>query len=326
MMRWRALIASLGCWLGLTGFAAPAPAPRLKADPAVWRLTIDTGIIADSNVTNATDEPFIPVRSGDLVLPVPLDPAVRAHSDIGLAASVSAGVRLRVSDGMAIAADAEGYAIDYEGGRNDDVSLLLAAGPEVSWGDGQVIVQMTAFERWYGGLSVNSGLGVRARLQQQVADGERVTLLVDTRIFESEYGEDFGGTLAGAYLTYDRVLDSVTTGSLGLYARREWLGGEEYSSLELGAYGGLSRYLGPDLTGGLSAGISRVMFDDPILFLSADPREDWRFCANASLTTRQPIGWGIYPSLSYSYNRTRSSISFFDAHRHRVRLGLLRSF
>jgi hypothetical protein len=346
-------------WLGLCGFApppvpaldydlpdidapdGPGPVDRDRAETAVparatapdkgsatdFYLKVEASVAADSNVTNATDDDSIELYQGDLVLPVPLDPAIRARADLALGASIAAGARIPIAEGAAIALDAEGYALELDGERNDDVSVLLAAGPELTWTEsGKAYLQFTAFERWYGGLSVSEGYGLRARYAQTIAQGQRVSLTLDGRVFDSDYGADFGGTQASAYLSYDKVLDPLTTGSLGVYVRRDWLNGEAYSGTEYGLYAGLSRFLSPDLSGAVSTGVSRGTFDAPIPFLSLDPREDIRFYTTLSLTTRKPIGWSLYPSLSYSYYRTWSSVGFFDADRHRLRLALLRSF
>ena len=348
----RRQFARLGCcWLLLAGFSplgsadrlhyqppgfdeemsqpAPArtvagPAPRPRA--ADWRLSVDIGVLADSNVTNSTDKESIDTFQGDAVLPVPLDPSLRARADIGTAVAASAGVEMPIGGKAWLAAEAEGYAIDYGGDANDDIALLAGAGPLLRWDTGEAAVQLLAFERWYGGISAQSGWGVRGRYEEQLAPSGRVTLAVDARIFESGYGEAFAGGQAGAYLSYVSVLDPLTTASVGLFARRDWLEEDSYSGLELGAYGGISRYLGTALSGSLSGSVSRLVFDAPVFFLSPDPREDWRFHASAALTTRRPVAWGVHPSLSYSYSRTRSSTTFFDAARHRVRLGLSRKF
>ncbi len=337
-------LVRLGClWLLLSGFSpgpdpvdgvdapalAPAPAPPPKAAKrasAKWRLSIDTSILADSNVTNSTDDRSIVTYQGNTVIPVPLDPALRAHDGIGASVAVAAGAELPVSEAVWLVVDAEALALDYGGDANDDSSMLVGAGPLVRWDGGEASVQLILFDRWYGGISASSGTGIRSRYQAQVAPGQRIVLIAEARFFESDYGTQFGGSQGGLYLTYESVLDPLTAASAGVFARRDWLREDAYSSLELGAYGGLSRYLGPDLTGSLSAGLSRVLFDAPVQFLSPERREDWRFYATLSLTTRRPIGWGVHPSLSYSYNRTRSSTQFFGADRHRLRFGLSRNF
>jgi hypothetical protein len=308
----------------LVGEAA-APRAASSGGPQ-WRLAIDTSILADSNVTNSTDERSISMFQGDLLLPVPLDPSLRAHGSIGLGVAVAGGVDLPLAEGALLALDAEGYVLDHEGGANDDVSLLVAAGPRFAWSGGEASVQLLAFDRWYGGLSASAGLGFRSHIKQQVAPGENIVLAIDARTFESEYGEAFGGSHGGVYLSYDKVLDPVTTGSIGAFARRDWLDAEAYSSAEFGIYAGLSRYLGPAFTGSLSGGVSTILFDAAVPFLSLDPRRDVRLHASASLTTRKAIGWGVYPSLSYTYNWTGSSVGFFDARRHRLRFGLWRKF
>ena len=151
-------------------------------------------------------------------------------------------------------------------------------------------------------------------------------LAIDARIFDSDYGEAFGGSQASVYLSYDSVLNPSLSVSGGLYVRREWLGDDAFSSLDAGAYGGLSAYLTRDLAGGLTAGLSRTVFDEPFFLLGPDPRTDWRPYASAWLSTRRPLGLGLHPSLTYTYSRTSSSVPYFSADRHRLRLGVQRKF
>lgn len=306
------------------------PARQAPASPVrgtEWKLTVDASVIADSNVTNATDLHSVDIDYGNGPLPVPLDPNLRARGGVGVGVSAAAGVRLPVSKTAALALDTEGYAVEYEGGRTDDESVLLAAGGEFKWADGsRASLQAVAFDRWYGGITVSRGVGIRGNYRHQLEPGQQLTLYVDARIFESDYGDAFGGEQASVYLSYDTVLHPTLSATLGLYARREWLGEDAYSSRDFGVYGGLNHYLSDHLTGGLSMGIGRILFDAPVQFLSPDPREDWRLSASAYLTTRKPIGWGLLPSITYTYNRAGSSIRYYDSDRHRLRLGLLRKF
>lgn len=349
--RMKAAAAAGGCcWLLLAGFAPPAAPARLDyeamplgaeltvpaapsptnaapaASSARWRLVVDASALADSNVTNSTGDRTIPIYSGSDPLPVALDPQLRAHGAMGLGLSASGEVELPVGNGAALLVNGEAHLLDFEGGAADDSSILLAAGPSFSWGGSEAAVQLLAFDRWYGGVSASAGFGLRARYRGELGGKDHLSLALDARRFSSGYGEAFGGAHAGAYLTYEAVLDPMTSGSLGLFARRDWLREEAYSYSEFGAYAGLGRHLSPDLTGSVSAGLSRARFEEPVLLLSPDAREDWRFYAAASLGARRPIALGLYPSISYSYGRTWSSIGYFDARRHRLRLGLQRSF
>ena len=286
--------------------AAPAAGRRTE-----WRLSIDTSVTADSNVTNGTRLHTVPLDLGEGVLPVPVDPNLRERSGIGFGISAAANMRLPIAAEAALAVDVEGYALEYEGPRSDDASALVAAGVEFGAGkapDGSV--QLIAFERWYGGVKALEGVGLRGSWRHPLDPRSNLRLAVDARIFDSGYGDAFGGRQASLYVSYDSVLAPSLSGSAGIYVRREWLRDDAFSSVDAGIYGGLSR----------------TWFDEPFLLLAPDARADWRAYASAWLTTRRPVAWGVLPSLTYTYNRTSSSIPYFTADRHRLRLGLQRRF
>ncbi|HEX6374366.1 MAG TPA: surface lipoprotein assembly modifier [Allosphingosinicella sp.] len=307
--------------------AAPAAGPGPKPRETEWKLTVDLSVTGDSNRTNGSDLDTVPIDYGEGALPVPLDPSLREKAGIGRGASASAGVRLPVATAMALAFDAEGYVMDYDGARNDDVSALVAAGVELGAGPvPDATVQLIAFDRWYGGVEALQGFGLRANYRTMIGEGQTLRLAVDARIFDSGYGEAFGGTQGSLYLTYDRVLDPRTSASIGAWAHREWLDDDAFSYSEAGIYGGVSRYLGDALTGGVTAGVSRTWFDQPFLMLGPDPRRDWRMSGSLWLMTQRPVIWGVTPSLTYTYNRTASSIGYYRNDRHRLRLGAARSF
>lgn len=292
-----------------------------------WQLSVDASTVADSNVTNSTDRESVDLNLGGAVLPVPLDPELREHGGIGVGFSAHVRGRVPVSEGVSAAVDAEGYVLEQEGRLADDASALIAAGVELSGAGGTtVLVQVTGFDRHYAGVSAMRGFGARGRFRVPAGDGRTASLFVDARFFDSDYGEDFGGTEVGAYLSYEAVLRPDLSASAGIYARGSWLGADAYSNREIGAYGGLSHYLTDDLTVGLTGGLSRVVFDGPIPILSADPRRDWRGYGSIYVAAREPLLVGLTPSLTYTYNRTGSSIEFYRAERHRLRLGLSRTF
>jgi hypothetical protein len=294
---------------------------------ADWRLTFDASVVADSNVTNSTDAETVDLSLNGVVLPVPLDPSLREHGGIGVGVSASLRGRVPVAQGVSAAVDAEGFVLEQEGARADDSSMLVAGGVELEGpGGATILVQATGFDRRYAGVSAMRGVGVRGRWRQPTGEGEALSLFVDARFFDSDYGEDFGGSEAGVYLTYEAVIDPTLSGSAGVYARASWLGTDAYSSREFGVQGGLSHYLTDDLIGGVTAGLGRVSYDGPILLLSPEARRDWRAYGSLYVATRRPLVVGLTPSLTYTYNRTSSSIEYFRADRHRLRLGLSRTF
>jgi hypothetical protein len=308
--------------------AAPAPdqAPARARGPD-FRLSVDMNVTADSNVTNGTNLRAVPIDLGDGPLPVPVDPNLREKAGIGAGISATANVRLPIAAGAALAVDVEGYALEYEGPRSDDSSALLAAGVEFGAGEAPTgSLQLIAFDRRYGGVKALEGVGLRGNWRQPLGPRSNVRLAIDARIFDSAYGDSFGGTQASLYVTYDSVLNPSLSFSGGIYGRREWLGDDAFSSLDAGAYAGLSAFLDEDFTGGVTAGLSRTTFDEPFLLLDPDPRSDWRVYASGWVTTRRPLALGLHPSLTYTYSRTSSSIPYFSSDRHRLRLGVQRKF
>lgn len=308
--------------------AAPAPAEgRAKPRSADFRLSVDMSVTADSNVTNGTNLRSVPIDLGEGPLPVPVDPNLREKEGIGAGLSAAANVRLPISAEAALAVDVEGYALEYAGPRSDDASALVAAGLEFGSGEAPTgSLQLIAFERWYGGVNALEGVGVRGNWRRPVGPRSNIRLAIDARIFDSAYGDAFGGSNASLYLTYDSVLNPSLSFSGGVYARREWLGDDAFSSLDAGAYAGLSAFLSEDFSGGVTAGLSRTRFDEPFLLLDPDPRADWRVYASGWLSTRRPVVLGLHPSLTYTYSRTSSSIPYFSSDRHRLRLGVQRKF
>ncbi len=304
-----------------------SPPAQARRRPADWRLAIDMSVIADSNVTNSTDAETVELDLGGTILPVPLDPNLRERGDVGTSVSATLSGRVPVAPQFAVALNAEGYALDYGGGRADDASAMLAAGVEIGAPGGPTaLVQAIGFHREYGGSTAMQGFGLRGRFVHPLGDHRRVTLLVDARIFDSDYGDDFEGTEAGLYLGYETRISPRASASLGLYGRRSWLGGASYSNREFGAYGGISTYVGDLLIAGATAGISRATFDEAMAMLGAEPRADWRWYGSLYLTTRRPLLIGVTPSLTYTYGQTDSSIRYYRADRHRLRFGLSRQF
>src|SRR5688500_7801098 len=230
---------------------APAPAAARRAD---WRLSVDMSVTGDSNVTNGTTLRTVPIDLGDGPLPVPVDPNLREKAGIGVGVSAAANVRLPIAGEAALAVDVEGYALEYEGPRSDDASILVAAGLE--FGDTSApkgSLQLIAFDRWYGGVKALEGVGLRGSWRHPLDAQSNLRLAVDARIFDSGYGDAFGGSQASLYLTYDTVLNPNLSASGGIYVRREWLDNDSFSSLDAGAYGGLSAFLSEDFSGGITA-------------------------------------------------------------------------
>jgi hypothetical protein len=290
-----------------------------------WNFNLDFGFAPDSNVNNATSARLIDSIYGTNT--IELNDQARARKGVGQTAGVTGGVRLRLQDGMALLVDADGQVVNQKGSAADDISALLAAGPELTMRNGaRVSVQALGVRRWYGGKVAQSGGGARISFQQNLTKGQRVGFQLDGRKVTSGFGDAFAGWQTSAFATYERVVRRSLVASATLFARREALGLDAYSNTEFGGTMGVGGELPHGINAGLSAGISRVLFDDPLPILSPKDRRDWRFNARAYLGTRSVRVLGFSPSLTYTYNRAESSLDLYRTSRHRLQVGLARYF
>lgn len=290
-----------------------------------WNFNLDVGFAPDSNVNNATSARLIDSIYGNNT--IELDDRARARKGIGQTLAVSGGVRLRLTDGKAVLIDADGQVINQRGTSADDISALIAAGPEVTMKSGaRLSVQALGVRRWYGGKLAQSGGGARISFQQNLSQGQRIGFQIDGRRVESGYGDAYAGWQTSAYATYERVVHRSLVASATLYARREALGLDAYSNSEFGTSIGIGGELPHGINAGLSGGISRVLFDDPLPILSPKDRKDWRLNARAYLGARSLRVLGFSPSVTYTYNRAESSLDLYRTSRHRLQVGLARYF
>lgn len=294
-------------------------------DHRKYHLSIDFGLAPDSNVNNATsanavDSIFGP---GTLVL----DQAARRRSGIGQTATIDAGVRLRINDGMAMVVDASAQGINQPGTDADDVSALLAAGPEVTFSGGARLgIQAIGAQRWYGGRVVQRGVGAKVTFQKELNHGQRIGLQAEARRVDSPIASAYDGWQYSGYATYERVIRQSMVASVTGFLRREDLQSRAYSNTEVGMTAGIGGELSQGLNAGISATVSRALFDAAIPILSARPRQDWRLGTRASLGIRSVRVLGFSPSFSYTFNRTISNVNLYDSTRHRFAFEVARYF
>lgn len=290
-----------------------------------WNFNIDVGLAPDTNVNNATSARLIDSIYGNNT--IELNDEARRRKGVGQFVGASGGVRLRLKDGVAMLIDADGQLTNQSGTSADDISALVAAGPELTMKNGaRVSVQAVGVKRWYGGKVAQQGGGGRISFQQNLTAGQRVGLQVDVRNVTSGYGHAYAGWQSSAFATYERVVHRSLIASATLFARRESLGLDAYSNTEFGGSVGIGGELPHGINAGLSAGISRVLFDDPLPILSPDKRRDWRLNARAYVGARSIRVLGFSPSFTYTYNQSESSLDLYRTTRHRVQLGLARYF
>ena len=293
-----------------------------------WRVDVNVGFAPDTNINNATSADSITILWGGIVpLDMTLDEKARATSGTGQTASISAGVRLPVGEGVAMIADLDSAGTNYAGSRYDDYQVQLAAGGELRLSEQlRATVQALGAQRWYAGDVATRQAGAKAGLQLGIGDRQRVGVQLDARRTDALFDNGYDGWQLGAYASYERALSRSLVASLGVFGRRDLLAARPYSSKEYGVSLGLGGELPMGFNAAVSGAVSRATFDAPLPIFSWDPRHDMRYTTRATLGNRKIGYMGFSPEVSVAYTLNDSSIPYFKMDRVRFRFGLARYF
>lgn len=292
-----------------------------------WHFNFDVGFAPDTNINNATAAETIDVRFGQNTVPLQLDEKARKQAGIGQTGSVSGGLRFKLNYDTAFLIDADAQITKHQGKSYDDFSGQVAVGPEFKVGDHSTVsVQALAQQRWYGGKVATRQFGVKAAFQKVLDQGQRVGLQLDARRTDSGFDAAYDGWQLAGYATYERVIDRSLIASATLYLRQDLLQSKTYSSTDYGLELGVGGELPMGINAGVSAGIGRAGFKEPMHLFSDDPRKDVRLNARAYVGLRSLKLWGFSPSATYTYGRVDSNYDFYKSDRHRLRFNFARYF
>ncbi|VWX59923.1 surface lipoprotein assembly modifier [Sphingorhabdus sp. 109] len=296
-------------------------------DKRIWRFSFDFGFAPDSNINGATDAESIDINFGPIKLPLQLDDSARERSGIGQTAGFSGGVRVKASDRLALLFDADSKIVNYKGKASDDIVIQVAAGPELRIARySSVSLQAVGLQRWYGGRLATREYGGRVGYQQALSEGQRVGVELDARRTESQLSNSYSGWQLGANATYEHLVGKSLIASASLFARRDLLNADGFSSVNYGVNLGLGGELPLGLNAGVSASVSRSEFDAPLLLYSTEKRQDWRGFARAYMGSRKIRFLGFSPSVDYVYSRVDSNYDLYEMSRHRVNFKFARYF
>lgn len=292
-----------------------------------WTLNVDLGIAPDSNINNATGADTITVLFGTQPIPLTLDKTAQARSGLGVTGSVDASARLPIGKDRLWLVDFDGFGTQYRTGAYDDLSLEFATGPEFKLSDKfRLRGELVGAQRDFGNRVVSRQVGGKGGLEVTLDDKQRLGVQFDVRDTDALFDHGYDGWQVGAYATYERVVGHAMIASASAFARRDDLRTASNANTEVGGVLGLGGELPKGFNFGVSAGASRAVYDDAMPFFSLDPRRDWRFNGRLTLGNRAVRVWGFSPSVSYSYGRSDSSITYYTTERSRVRLALARYF
>ena len=181
-------------------------------------------------------------------------------------------------------------------------------------------------QRWYGGARAVTQVGARIAVQQTLDNAERIGVTLDARHSASGFQSDYSGWNLALYATYERVIARSMIASASLFARTDQLNSAGYSNKELGLSLGIGGELSHGVNAGVSATISRAVYDAALLALSPDPRADWRLSGRVYVGIRSLRVVGFSPSVSCNYTLNDSSLILYQSNRSRFAFNLARYF
>tara|TARA_R110000824_G_scaffold63304_2_gene166627 strand:- start:156 stop:1574 length:1419 start_codon:yes stop_codon:yes gene_type:complete len=296
-------------------------------DQRVWRFSFDFGFAPDTNINGATNAESIDINFGPIKLPLQLDENARERSGIGQTAGFSGGIRVKATDRLALLLDADSKIINYKGEEADDIVIQVAAGPELRIARySSLSLQAVGLHRWYGGRLATREYGGRVGYQQALSEGQRLGFELDARRTESQLSDAYSGWQLGANATYEHLIGKSLIASASVFARRDLLNADGFSSFNYGVNLGIGGELPLGLNAGVSASVSRSEFDAPLLLYSTEKRQDWRGFARAYVGSRKIKFLGFSPSIDYNYSRVDSNYGLYEMNRHRVNFKFARYF
>lgn len=292
-----------------------------------WRFDMTLGIAPDTNINNATGSDTVDILWGPIVLPLTLDAQAKATSGTGQLATINGSVRVPVSERIAALADVESQGLNYPGAAYDDYQVQIAGGAEFRITDNLgFTLEAVGAQRWFGGDVASRQYGLKAGLQIGLSDRSRLGFQIDARRTNAFFNNAYDGWQTGLYATYEQAITRTIVVSAGVFARRDWLAADAYSSTEYGGILGIGGELPMGFNVGLSGSVSRARFDAPIPIFSIDPRADWRFTARGTIGNRKLELFGFSPQVGITWTRNASTLTYFDTDRLRLKFAIARYF
>lgn len=292
-----------------------------------WQLDLSFGLAPDSNINSATSADSINVNFAGTSLPLELDDDAKARSGIGETGQISARLRLPVAGKLSGLVDFDGVGTNYSGTRFDDFTVQTATGADYSLSQrASVSLEGVVAQRWYGGGVVSRQVGIKSGAQRLLDNRRQIGLQIDIRHTDALFNHGYDGWQGGLYATYEQAVTPAVVVSASPFVRRDWLAVPAYSNTEVGANLGIGGEMPMGVDFGLSAGISRAVYDAPIPFFDANPRKDWHFVARATLGDRKIRVLGLSPQVSWSLTRIDSTLTLYRMTRSRFEFTLARYF
>ncbi|MEG3123549.1 tetratricopeptide repeat protein [Sphingomonas sp. GB1N7] len=284
--------------------------------------SIELALAPDSNINRATSAKTLDT----VIAPLTLDRDARERSGLGVKLGGQGYVRQALGSTISMLGRVSASANLYQQGRFNDVSVSLAAGPDVTLNTGKDRIQPAAIasNRYYGGALYAQTLGGTVNWTHAV--GRRGQIQVDLSGAQSRYAlNDLqSGALYNGALTVERAFTPRFGASLTLSADRQSANNPGYATRSGGGSALLWRDLGrATIYGTLSY---RHLGSDERLFLYLRSRTDDFARIGIGASFRKLSLAGLAPVMRLAYEHNRSTVGIYDYRRASVEFGVTRAF
>lgn len=283
-------------------------------------LFLELALAPDSNIGRATHHDTLDTVIGEF----DIDEDGLERSGIGLAIRGLATGRLPLSQTVGLKAQVSGRANLFRQSDFNDISLELAAGPEVMLGKFRLSLDAGIGQSWYGmkpyQRSVRLGVGATTPI------GSVSQVRIDTSLasLNNQVNDLQDGWSLTGLARFERAMSTRLLLSAAAGAARYEAKDEAYSNwswnLSFSAYREMGRMT---LISGIDYG--ELKADDRLVLLPR-ARRDRTTRANFGVVFRQISFMGIAPLFRIVVERNRSTVEFYDYSRTRAEVGFSRAF
>jgi hypothetical protein len=277
--------------------------------------------------------PSIPGSGGSTVLPgIPVSPipggipgvGAGAISDFGMSVRGQAYLRRQADNDSDFLLRVSGSGEIYGDSRFDDIGLSVEAGPEYLIGRDRLAVFAGPTWRWYGTDLYSRAIGAGVSWQHPLGHSTQLRLEFDAAHVDNRRDDLLDGDSFSLTAELDRVLSGGSGYGAQFTAVRETARDPGYAITRAGLdLHGFHTFGATTLIG--TVGYSRLEADRSLSFL-LDRRADDRFTASLAATFGSVRLGPVAPLLRLSWERNRSTLSYYDFDRVAGEIGLVAPF
>lgn len=282
--------------------------------------SFEIGLAPDSNINRATTRESVDT----VIAPLTLDRDARAQSDVGLSLAAQGFARGALAPGVALLGRLSARADLYGKSRFNDVSVTLAAGPEVQAGRARIRPAAIVGRRWFGGDLFSENYGGSLNVLKPLDRTSQVE--AELTVLQGRYPrlrvQD--GLLADLSVTYDKAVSPRFSARVAVRATRQDARADFFASTSGAVDLLVSRAFGKQLVFA-QASATRLWGDGPDALFGVT-RNDRRLDLTGGVILRRFSVRGLAPLVRVIRTWSDSSVPIYDFRRTRVEFAVSREF